>query len=68
MDFGDLDTARDDMILMHKRDYDAMTMTQEDDGVLLALGTKGSLLVLGVTVEQLGLDDFSFNFRAFGNA
>ncbi len=64
LDFRDLDSGTDDLIAMRKRGQAVMTMTQVENGVLLALGAKASLLLPGVTVGPLGQDDFGFNLGA----
>jgi hypothetical protein len=68
LDFRDLDSGTDDLIAMRERGQAVMTMTQVENGVLLALGAKASLLLPGVTVGPLGQDDFGFKLGAlFGS-
>jgi Ca2+-binding RTX toxin-like protein len=61
MDFADNDLKSDDLILVSKANYAAMTVTQSGNNVVLDFGGKGSLVIVGTTVDHIGADDFAFS-------
>ena len=65
MDFHDTGAATDDLIALRRADYDAMVISKSGHDVLLDFGAKGSLVIVGATVGQIGLDDFVFHFPVF---
>ncbi len=57
-DFADNGSAQDDVIVLTRKLYGAMTLTQTGDNVLLDFGASGKLLLLNTAVEDIGSDDF----------
>ena len=57
-DFADNGSAQDDVIVLTRKLYGAMTLTQTGDNVLLDFGASGKLLLLNTVVEDIGAEDF----------
>ena len=59
VDFADTDGARDDLIAVSRGFYDQMTVIDGGGKVILDFGV-GKIILPGMTVGQIGIDDFSF--------
>lgn len=60
VDFVDNGSQGDDRIAVDRAIYDTMTIIDGGTRVTLDFGGLGKLALLGVTVGQIGIDDFSF--------
>ncbi len=57
-DFADASMARDDMIILSARQFNAMTVVETVTGVELRFGTRDVLTVMGWDAASVGADDF----------